>query len=105
MDFNFDDITSKSKQALKPIQPTKSKPNGIILTIPVKDGFISRDISECTTDEFLIWARAVYPLINEEKLNPSDFNKVDQRIRALKQIEQFHMQALFTGKQNENLVH
>lgn len=103
MDFNFDDIAGSKKEAPKPKAPKKQ--DGITLTIPTKDGYLSRDLTECTTDEFLDWARAVYPLLDEEKLNPSDFDRIDQRIRAMKQIEEFHTQILFAGKKDEKLAH
>lgn len=102
MDFDFDDISGDSQEKSVKKPPTKES---ITLTIPVQGGFISRDITECTTEEFLTWAQAVYPLIDEDNLVPSDFDRVDQRIRAMKQIETFHTQLLFAGKKNEAFAH
>lgn len=102
MDFNFDDIAELAKPSVKKSNSPKNQ--GITLTIPTKNGFLSRDIAECSTDEFLAWARTVYPLIDEDKLNPSDFDRIDQRIRALKQIEQFHTTLLFAGKKDEGMA-
>ena len=91
------EVTSSTKKEVKK--------QGITLTIPVEGGYLSRDIAECTTEEFLAWARVVYPFIDESQLHPSDFDKVDQRIRALKQIEDFHKQTLFSVKKDEKLGH
>jgi len=77
--------------------PKKKKPKthqktGINLTIKTLDGkFISRDLAECTAEEFLDWAKGVYPMVTAE---PAMFESRVNRMRAFNQIQRYHISCL-----------
>lgn len=93
MDFDFDDIASGNFD-----ENPKSEPYGITLTIPLnksKGRWLSRDIAECSPEEFIGWLFTVYPLVDTDQLNVSYYDSLTARVKAYKDIEHFHRTQLF----------
>ena len=117
MDFDFSDIAGskeasitkpvKAKPAEEPKKKEKPKHTGILLTIPrpsrERKEWLSKDLAECTSEEFLEWIMYVFPFY-EEDLTPEMFDTIPSRRRAVKEITQFHTVKLFTNKQEEPLI-
>lgn len=107
-DFNLDfgdiagGVTKKDKVTPPPEEKKEAAPaqveekTGITITLPAVKGktYVFKDLSECTPDEFLIWAKGVYfgDLPSAKKLE-----SLDNRVRAFKQIEYYHKQTLAYG--------
>lgn len=114
MDFDFSDIaggTTKvegaaaklpaepQKKKAKTKKTEKDKTTGIILTVEA-DGhgqYRTLDLGECTGEQFVEWAKLVYPV---EDLKPEIYESRSNRIRAFKEIAQFHQNALMLSKSN-----
>lgn len=105
MDFDFDDISSRGSTTKKePVQKKKPYKMGILLTIPCQEGYLSRDIAECTNTEFVDWMKTVYPLIDEKNIVLSDYARMDIRIKIMNQIEKFYAKgSLFKSNTKNSL--
>ena len=105
LDLDFNDITSKTtkvksiKEELEPLsQPSVREPvkkskevtlTGITIAIPTsaRTRWIVKDIAECTSDEFLSWAKFSYPEVTAEATR---FDSISNRIRAFDKIRVYH---------------
>ena len=99
LDLDFDDITEKApipEVATKSIKKKKEdeKPTElssyIVMSKVHRGGFKPVDISTCSGEEFVEWAKQVYPAAGD----PADFSTRSNRINAFKQIMRFHEKSL-----------
>lgn len=96
-EFDFGKISGKAKRKVpkskKPSPPDEE--TGFILTLhrskKGKKGFIFKDLGYCTGAEFLEWASEVYP-IDLKSEDPKRYNTYLEKIRALKNIMNYHKQ-------------
>jgi len=73
-----------STQTSKP----KEKATGYVIAIPCGKGqFSHKDIAECTSEEFVAWAKMYYPVVTA---GPDRFVSISTRIRAFQQIVSWH---------------
>lgn len=110
LDLDFSDVEGEKKSAAPPKDvlsesPKKKKKkakkekklSGLMLTIRKGKGYLSKDLVECTAEEFLEWAKSVYPEVNAPV---ERFESINARWKAFKQIQQYHM-SVMTQEQRE----
>jgi hypothetical protein len=107
LDLDFDGVKGEKKTAAKKDEDVlngeekkekkKAKKAGIQLSVPNNGGWINKDITECTGEEFLAWAKGVYPRVTAD---PSRFDDPKKRAEAFKKILRYHKQFL-TPEQRE----
>lgn len=89
LDLDFSDIEGSVKKNKKSLPKKENKElSGFILTLKKDNKFVFKDMFECTSEEFLDWAKGVYP---EVTVGAEEFESISQRIRAFRQIQQFHL--------------
>lgn len=106
LNFDFDDIVGE-KTTIKSVPPPiekKKKPtnlSGITLSVPTEEAgkYLSKDMLACTNEEFITWAKAVYP--GMEDIKPEEVTSQKTRLGFFKAIQRFHMASMF-GKNPEN---
>ena len=100
----------KKKSAKKIAQPEERKEvklSGWILTIPTEEPgqWFSRDLSECSVEEFNQWLIYVFPFHDPDS-DLSKFESLSVKKRAVKEIAQFHTSQLFVaGPKDSRLEH
>jgi hypothetical protein len=108
IDFDFSGISGEKRQkATKPKKETKEvteaipQKKGIMLSFQTEDGdWDAKDISEVTADEFLAWARGVYPA--EINVGKDKLEKVQARVTIFKKILSYHVHSPFQmGKETK----
>lgn len=111
VDLDFSEISSTTKaQIATPVAEEKSKekkviaekeikPSGFVITFdgPEPGTLYSKDLDDCTGEEFLTFAHRVFPMIDSES-NPRDFDSKVAKKRAFEQILRFHQNSLFNLK-------
>lgn len=100
LDLDFNDIVGKTTPLVsKPITETKATSDDYKLTLYSSEtGLKFLYLSECSSNEFLSWASQLFPI---GEVDPTSFNTLDQRLRALKQIMRFHTETFsFLKKAN-----
>ena len=96
-EFDFGKISGKAqRKAPKPKKPPQPpEETGFILTFhrsrKGKRAFVFKDLGYCTGAEFLEWASKVYP-IDLKIEDPKKYNTYLEKIRALKNIMNYHKQ-------------
>jgi hypothetical protein len=103
LDLDFSEIQGEKQSTKGPVaalankdeqkdEPTReSKPSGIVLCIKRGKNFLAKDMLQCTPEEFLEWAKGVYPHVDQP---PEMFKSKKARIQAFKQIQQYHMSCM-----------
>lgn len=95
--LDFDDISGKKVSAPKePKKPKKpSKKTNIVLSIPTNQPrtWIDKDLTDCTGEEFVLWASRVYPVNLKEEAELLD--KEPMRLKAFKKILYYHTHSPF----------
>ena len=92
-------------QEAEPAKDTKiEKEDQTILPIPVKDsfgktiGYNLRDISKCTSQEFITWCRDVIPIPGYPGIELSFFDNQSQRNKAFQSIVEICARKLLGDK-------
>jgi hypothetical protein len=94
LDLDFTEIQGKTekkpstKDTLGESKKTKKRASGITLSIPTDDGYVAKDMLECTAEEFMAWAHRCYP--GRITKDVTKFESLTNRRLALRQIERFH---------------
>jgi len=104
LDLDFGDISSKQPEAppvAKAPEPEAKtiERSGIFLPVPTKNGYMVRELEDCTGEEFLLWAESVcYNIRDKEgkEADPKDFDRYKIRARMWKKIEAFHKRLSFS---------
>jgi len=91
------DVLSENSKKKKKKAKKEKKLSGLMLTIRKGEGFISKDLVECTSEEFLEWAKSVYP---EVSVPAERFDSIRARAKAFAQIQQYHLSTM-TKEQRE----
>ncbi len=105
LDLDFDGVKGEKKIVKKDDdvlngeekKEKKAKKAGIQLSVPFNGGWIQKDITECTGEEFLAWAKGVYPRVTAD---PKRFDNPKKRAEGFKKILRYHQQFL-TPEQRE----
>lgn len=118
-DLDFNDIsgsretikkskTTTSKKSESSINPEFSRKTGIILPVPTRNKreWTNKDLSDMTGEEFVEWARGVYPIDLTDYIEYLEH--LDYKIGTFNGILSYHTTCLFAvGKENtsNNIVH
>ena len=106
MEFDFDDIAGQTTTKKK-----KATIHQIGLNIPTGDTWEFKDITQCTAEEFIAWMYALGVVENDKPLDKKLYQRPDQRIRVMKQIESIFEERIFNNCKDigvskyEKLVH
>lgn len=106
-ELNFDDIAGKKKSQAKPpkkkqVSGKTAETTGTVLAIPTDDpkAWICKDLADCNGEEFVTWAKGVYPV--DLSHTTELFDKLSKRIHMFKGILYYHTTSLFqTGKEGK----
>ena len=103
LDLDFSEIAGK-QEAVKSIEEVKNplkaptkvvtpKLTDTVICIPtdMKNCFISKDLAECTGEEFLRWARAYFPQVTATS---DKFGDLATKIRAYEKVKNWHASML-----------
>ncbi len=93
LNFDFSSLTGKKQPAKKrKSEKPKNKSEGhtgIMLSIPVETGvWSSKDIDECSPEEFLAWTSTVWPV--PLGIEPEKLKSPSTRVRIFKQLIREH---------------
>jgi hypothetical protein len=102
-DLDFSELGTKKiekKKKTKFEKKMKRKSSGVVLTVSTKEPgvYAHVDLALCTPDEFIEWAKGVYPV----DLTPykEKLNNLNMRVNTFNSILHYHTTSLFyTGKQ------
>ena len=94
LDFDFSDIKGNKEVVEKTTPPPlpkkkeETKKSGTVLTFRKQgcDSWISKDLTDCTAEEFVMWAAEVFP----QPLEPKNFTTELKRIQGFNDILSFH---------------
>ena len=95
LDLDFDDIVPPKKKTKKKQKVTRKKEtkDRIMIAIPTEEPhkFLNKDIFECTAEEFVTWAKSVYPDVGAaaSKFQMENETGKSNRIAALNQIQNY----------------
>jgi acyl carrier protein phosphodiesterase len=97
LDLDFSDLKGEKKEVKKESdvlnedkkkKKQKTKRVGLTLSIPIgPEQWESKEIEDCSGDEFLRWAKGVYPRVSAK---PERFNNLKKRLEAYQRIAQYH---------------
>ena len=83
-----DPKAKKAEPKEKPKQQQQEKPTGYILAVPCESNqWTMKDISECSPEEFIAWAKRYYSVVTA---GPDRFQSVSNKVRAFQQIVAWH---------------
>jgi len=112
LDLDFSDVEGEKKSKSRPADVLSEKPkkkkkkakkekklSGLMLTIRKGKGYVSKDLVECTAEEFLEWAKSVYPQVT---VPAEKFESMHARAMAFQQIQQYHLSTM-TKEQRETI--
>ena len=84
----LEEVKEKVPEKKKSIEPM----TGTAIAIPIKNRFMLRDLSECTSAEFEAWIRMYYPCATA---GAERFQSVSARVRAFQTIVAWHYSMMF----------
>ena len=108
LDLDFGEIVGKREDihppTIKKIVPppnTEVKLTGILLTIPVKSSnqWMSKDLAECSGQEFLQWAKMYHP---HNTLTAERYEDITTRQKTYDLVKAFHL-SLLDEKQRSSI--
>lgn len=109
LDLDLNEI-SKSEAATPPppvapeIQKTEVKPLNINIALEIFDGsgggprLILKDLGDLTGEEFLLWSKRVFPVLDHKDTNPRHYDNRSQKATAFEHILKFHTHSIFRVK-------
>lgn len=110
LDLDFSDVEGEKKSKAPPKDVLSERPkkkkkkakkekklSGLMLTFRQGKSYVSKDLVECTAEEFLEWAKSVYPQVT---VPAEKFESLHARAKAFQQIQQYHLSTM-TKEQRE----
>jgi len=101
LDLDFSDISAKTpevksvEEVKNPLEqqvtakaPPPPKMTEVVICIPAgQSQWVTKDLAECTGEEFLRWAKAYFPQVTA---TPDRFESLPNKIRAYEKVKNWH---------------